>query len=326
MTLDVAGETHRAEKRIRPHIRETPLEPSPYLDRIGRCRVQLKLETFQHSGSFKARGALSKYLSLKDSERQKGIITASSGNHASAVAYVLHRFAGKGTIYLPHTTPKAKVDLLRMYGAELEFHGEFSVETEVHAHKVAQKQGRVYISPYNDLKVIGGQGTIGIELLQRAKTIDSVLVPIGGGGLIAGIGGYLKSVKSGIEIIGCETENSPAMSESVKAGRIIEVPYIPTLADGTVGGLEQGSITFELCRDIVDDYINVSEDEMAHAIRLILEKHSLLLEGSAAMPVAAFLKQKDRFEGKNVVLILTSSKIDLDTLIDILCSSKKLEY
>jgi threonine dehydratase len=321
MTLDMAKETHKAEKRIRPHIRETPLEPSPYLGRIGKCRVHLKLENFQHSGSFKARGALSKYLSLDDSERQKGIITASSGNHASAVAYVLHRFAGKGTIYLPHSAPKAKVDLLQVYGAELEFYGEYSVETELYAQKVAQKQGRVYISPYNDLKVIGGQGTIGIELLQRTKKADSVLVPIGGGGLIAGIGSYLKSVKSGIEIIGCETENSPAMSESIKAGRIIEVPYKPTLADGTAGGLEQGSITFELCRDIVDDYIIVSEEEMARSIRLILEKHSILLEGSAAMPVAAFLKQKDRFEGKNVVLILTSSKIDLDTIKAILCSS-----
>jgi threonine dehydratase len=319
MTMDVAKETQEAEKRIRPFIRETPLEFSHYLSRVGSCQVHLKLESFQHSGSFKARGALSKYLSLDDSDREKGIITASSGNHASAVAYVLHRCQGRGTIYLPHTTPQAKVNLLRLYEAELEFQGEYSVETEVYAQEIAQKQDRVYISPYNDMKVIGGQGTISIELSKHIWVIDSVLVPIGGGGLIAGIGGCLKSSNKEIEIIGCETVNSPAMSESVKAGRIIEVEYKPTLADGTVGGLEQGSITFELCRDIVDDYILVSEDEMAQSIRLILEKHSLLLEGSAAMPVAAFLQHKERFKGKHVVLILTSSKIDLDTLKKILC-------
>jgi threonine dehydratase len=319
MTEDVVKETHEAEKRIRPFIRETPLEFSPYLSQMGNCQVHLKLETFQHSGSFKARGALSKYLSLDDSDREKGIITASSGNHASAVAYVLHKLAGIGTIYLPHTTPQAKVNLLRLYGAELKFQGKYSVETELFAQEIAQKQNRIYISPYNDMKVIGGQGTIGLELSKQIDAIDSVLVPIGGGGLIAGIGGFLKSVSEEIEIIGCETENSPAMSESVKAGRIIDVGYEPTLADGTVGGLEQGSITFDLCRDIVDDYILVSEDEMANSIRMILEKHSLLLEGSAAMPVAAFLKQKECFKKKNVVLILTSSKIDLDTLKKILC-------
>jgi threonine dehydratase len=318
--MDVVKETLEAEKRIRPYIRETPLEFSPYLSQIGDCQIHLKLENFQHSGSFKARGALSKYLSLDDSDRERGIITASSGNHASAVAYVLHRFAGKGTIYLPHTTPQAKVNLLRLFGAELEFHGEYSVETEVYAQEMAKKQNRTYISPYNDLKVIGGQGSISIELTKQTEAIDAVLVPIGGGGLIAGIGGYLESVYKGIEVIGCETENSPAMSESVKAGKIIEMKYKPTLADGTVGGLEQGSITFPLCRDIVDDYLIVSEDEIAQSIRLILERHSLLLEGSAAMSVAAFLKHRERFKGKNLVLILTSSKIDLSTLKDILCT------
>ncbi len=233
------------------------------------------------------------------------------------------QFAGKGTIYLPHSTPRAKVDLLRLYGADLEFFGEYSVETEAYAQQMALKQDRVYISPYNDMKIIGGQGTIGIELLQRIEIIDSVLVPIGGGGLISGIGGYLKSVNSSIEIIGCETESSPAMSESVKAGKIIDIGYKPTLADGTVGGMEQGSITFELCQEIVDDYILVSEDEMAQSIHFILEKHSVVLEGAAAMPVASFLKQRDRFKGKNVVLILTSSKIDLDTLKKILCFKTK---
>jgi len=316
--MDVAKETHEAEKRIRPFIRATPLEYSPHLSRSGKCQVHLKLENFQHSGSFKARGALSKYLSLDDSDKEKGIITASSGNHASAVAYVLHKFAERGTIYIPHSTPQAKVDLLRLYGVALEFKGQYSVETEVYAQEIARKQEQVYISPYNDLKVIGGQGTIGIELLHEIDTIDSILVPIGGGGLIAGIGGYVKSVHKGIEIIGCETESSPAMSASIKAGQIIHVGYHPTLADGTAGGFEQGSITFKLCQDTVDDYILVSEDEMARAIRFILDKHSILLEGSAAMPVAAFLKQRDRFKNKNVVLILTSSKIDLETLKKIL--------
>ncbi|MBN1223976.1 MAG: threonine/serine dehydratase [Candidatus Aminicenantes bacterium] len=322
MTDIIRKEVLAAEKRIRKHIRETPLESSPYLSQEGNCQVHLKLENFQHSGSFKARGALSKYLSLTDSDKERGIMTASSGNHGAAVAYVLNKFSGKGTIYVPHSTPRSKVELLRLYGVDLELYGDFSVETEAYAQEMAEKNGRTYISPYNDFKVIGGQGTIGIELLKQMNEIDTVLVPIGGGGLISGIGGYLKSAGKRIEVIGCETENSPAMSASIKAGKIIEVPYIPTLADGTVGGMEQGSITFDLCKKIVDDFILVSEEEMGQAIRLIVEKHHLVVEGAAAMPVAAFLKKTERFKGKNVVLILTSSKINLETLKEIICPQK----
>jgi threonine dehydratase len=316
---NIRKETLEAEKRIRKHIRETPVEPSLYLSQIGKGRVHLKLENIQHSGSFKARGALSKYLSLSDSEKERGIITASSGNHGAAVAYVLKKFAGKGTICIPYSAPQAKVELLRLYGADLEIYAECSLETEAYAQEKAKKTGLVYISPYNDLKVVGGQGTIGIELLKQLERIDTVLVPIGGGGLISGIGGYLKSVDKSIEIIGCETENSPGMSASIKAGKIVEVPYKPTLADGTAGGMEQGSVTFEICKNIVDDYILVSEEEMAQAIRLIIEKHNMIIEGAAAMSVASYLKQQDRFEGKNVVLILTSSKISMETLKRILC-------
>ena len=318
MSESILKETLEAEKRIRQYTRETPLDPSPYLSQIGKSRVYLKLENIQHSGSFKVRGALSKYLSLSESEKEKGIITASSGNHGAAVAYVLNKFAGKGTICIPLSTPRSKVDLLRLYGADLEFYGECSIATEAYAQEKAKKNGLTYISPYNDLKVIGGQGTIGIELLTQVERIDAVLVPIGGGGLISGIGGYLKSVAKNIEIIGCETENSPAMSASIKAGKIIDVPYMQTLADGTVGGMEQGSITFELCKNIVDDYILVSEEEIAQAIRLIIERHYMILEGAAAMSVASFLKQKERFQGKNVVLLLTSSKIGIETLKEIL--------
>lgn len=314
----VSDEVIEAEKRIRKHIRETAVEFSPYLSQLGNCQVYLKLENMQITNSFKLRGAMNKYLSLTDIERKNKVITASSGNHGSAFAYVLKKFNGIGVIYLPENTSPAKIDALRMYGTDLIFYGNDCIKSELYAKNIAAKNRQVFISPYNDLKIIGGQGTIGIELKRQINNIDCVLVPVGGGGLISGIAGYLKPVDEKIEVFGCQPKNSPVMYESITAGKIIEMQSKPTISDGTAGGIEPGSVTFDICRELVDDFILVEEDEIKKAIRLILEKHFMLVEGGAALSVASFIKNIDRFKNKTVVLILSGSKISLNKLREII--------
>lgn len=316
--MDVRAEVLAAEKRIRSYIRRTPLEFSPALSRTGDASVHLKLENFQLSGSFKLRGAMNKLLSLSNEERSRGVVTASSGNHGAACAYAFQQFGVAGTIYLPETASTAKIDALRLYDAELKLHGRDIVEAERIARQVAEKENRVFLSPYNDPLVIGGQGTIGLELEEQVENIDAVIVPVGGGGLIAGIAGYLKSVNRAITVVGCQPENSAVMAHSLQAGQILDEESQPTLSDGTAGGIEQGSITFELCRDLVDDFVLLSEEEIRTALRLILQNHHLLLEGSGALSVAAFLQQKKQWKGKNVVLVLSGSKISLEALCEVL--------
>lgn len=321
MNLDaqeIRKEVLKAEKRIRAHIRETPVEYSPFLSQLGDCEVYLKLENIQLTGSFKLRGALNKLLSLDQAQKEKGIITASSGNHGMAFAYLTKAFDFKGTIFLPKIASNTKIEALREHGAEIRFYGDDCVKAEMQARATAETEGLTFMSAYNDLQVIGGQGTIGLELERQLKSIDAVFAPVGGGGLIGGIAGYLKSRRESIEIIGCQPYNSCVMYESIKAGRLLDLESKPTISDGSAGGIEPGAITFSICRDLVDTWLIPSEKEIIEAIKLILKKHYLLIEGAAALGVAAFLKDKDRFQSKTVVLVITGNKISLETLKEIL--------
>ena len=316
--LDIRSETSAAAERIHPHIRETPVERSVWLSEVGKCDAHLKLENLQATGSFKLRGAANKLLSLSEAERQRGIVTASSGNHAGAIAHLLHGFGWPGTIFVPEDASESKVAMLRQLGADLRFHGLDCLETERFAKLNAEQSDRLFVSACDDPKIIGGQGTIGLELERQIDGIDSVFVPVGGGGLIAGIAGCLKSKNPDIEIVGCQPEASAVMYESVKAGRIVKLDSLPTLSDGTAGGIEEGAITVPICRDLVDRFVLVSEDEIKAAIRLVLLRHHTLVEGAAALSVASFLKTADRYEGKTVVLILSGAKISLETLRQVL--------
>lgn len=324
-STDIKKEALEAEKRIRKLIRETPLEYSHYLSQLGNCQVYLKLENLQLTGSFKLRGALNKLFSLTQKEREKGVITASTGNHGAAFVYGIKAVDCNGTIYLPENSSQAKIETLRQYDAELKFHGDDCVKAEIFAKNMAKKYGQVYISPYNDLKIIGGQATIGIELMKQIKKIDTVLVPVGGGGLISGIAGYLKSENKNIEIIGCQPEASAVMYESIKAGKIIEKESKPTISDGSAGGIEKAAITFDICKNYVDDFIIVTEDEIREAIKLFLEKQYMLIEGAGALSVASFIQAQEKFVDKNVVLIISGAKISLDTLKKVLCNDPSLE-
>ncbi|MFX1285877.1 MAG: threonine/serine dehydratase [Promethearchaeota archaeon] len=314
----IRNEVLEAEKRIRAYIRETPLEYSPYLSKMGRgSKVYLKMENVQLTGSFKARGAINKILSLP---KEIEITTASSGNHGLAVAYALTKLGGTGTIYLPTITAQVKIDRLRNYNIPLEFYGTDSVEAEIFAKEIAERENKVFISPYNDLEIIGGQGTIAIELTRQLDKIDIVLVTIGGGGLISGIAGYLKDLNPKIKIVGCLPLNSAVMYESIKAGKIIDMKSKPTLSDGSAGGIEPNAITFKLCQRYVDHYILVNEEEIANAILFMLEKHHMVIEGAAGVTVAAYLKETDRFEEKNVILIISGGNISIQQLKEIICT------
>ncbi len=318
LSLDVRREVLEAEDRIRLHIRQTPLEPSLWLAQQAGCEVYLKLENLQVTNSFKYRGALSKILSLSEEERQRGIVSASSGNHGSAIAHLLRKFGLDGTIYVPETVSAAKLETLRSYNANLEMIGTDGIEAERAGRQAAERKGKIYISPYNDAKIVGGQGTIGLELESQLEGIDAVFCPVGGGGLAAGIAGFLKSTDAQVHFVGCQPRHSAVMYESVRAGRIVDLPSDPTLSDGTAGGIEQDSITFPVCRDRIDEYALVDESEIVSAIRLMLERHHLLVEGAAALSVAAFLRLAEAYRGSRVVLIISGARISLDTLRTVL--------
>ncbi len=318
--IDFKKEVVAAEDRIRAVVRETPLEYSYALSKLGDCQVYLKLENLQITGSFKLRGAANFVLNLSKKDLDKGVVTVSSGNHAAALLYLRNQFKFKGTIYLPENASAAKINALRDYRADLKFYGTDVGETEFYAREMAKKTHQTFIPPYNHIKIIAGQATVAMEIKKQLKDVDAVFAPIGGGGLISGIAGYLKSEDETIEIIGCLPQNSPVMYESVKAGRIIEMESKPTLSDGTAGGIEKGSLTFEYCKRYVDDYVLVSEDEINEGILWMLNNHFTLIEGAAALSIASFMKVRQRYNNKNVVLLITGKKISLNTLKKVLCN------
>jgi threonine dehydratase len=306
-----------AEKRIRPYLRETPLEYSYSLNKLTGCEVYLKLENIQVKGSFKARGALNKILSLPNSTSK--IVTASTGNHGLGVANALSVTKKEGTIYLPKSASPAKVEAIKMRGVPVEFYGDNCEETELYVRKLAESTNQIYVSPYNDEEVMVGQGSIGVELLRQLPDIDAVFISVGGGGLIAGIASYLKAVNPKIEVVACLPQNAPVMYECIKAGKIIDVPEKPTLSDATAGGIEAGSITFAICQECVDTYITVTEEEILAAMKLVIKHHHLIIEGSAGVAVAALLKEKKRYQEKKVALIICGGNVSEAVMKRMVC-------
>jgi threonine dehydratase len=306
----------QAEQRIRPFIRETPLEFSPTLS-TEKPQVYLKLENYQHTGSFKVRGAFNKLLSLNEEEKSKGIVTASTGNHGAAVAYALKTLNTKGIIFVPEIASKTKVSKIQSLGAEVLYHGDDSVLTENYARQFAAENNMTYVSPYNDKVVVAGQGTIGVELETQLESVDNILVALGGGGLISGIASYLKYVHPTTKVIACSPENSAVMMESVKAGKILDMPSLPTLSDATAGGVEENAITFDLCRDLIDEYVTATEEEIKIAWQDFLATHSMMIEGAAALVVACYQKIETTLKG-NTVLVMCGANVSLETLREVI--------
>lgn len=317
--LNIQEEVLEAYKRIKPHVRETILEESVFYSQKGGANVFLKMENLQHTGSFKVRGAMNKILSLSREELARGVVTASTGNHGAAVAFSLGTIGAKGTVFVSESASPSKLAAIKRLGAEVRHIGNDPIEAENYARKFANENKLAYISPYNDPKIIGGQGTIAVELLKQLETIDAVFVSVGGGGLISGIAGYLKTVNPEIKVIGCSPQNSQVMIQSIEMGRLVgDLPSLPTLSDGTAGGIEDGSITFEPCRTFVDEYVTVTEDEIRTNLIEFIDTHHLLIEGAAAVAIASYLKMRERFVGKNVVIVLCGANIGVETLREIL--------
>nr|WP_225777888.1 threonine/serine dehydratase [Pseudomonas sp. Marseille-Q3773] len=304
-----------AHVALRPAVSITPLTYSARLSAISGCHVLLKCEHLQHTGSFKFRGASNKIRLLPEDQRGKGVIAASSGNHGQALA-----LAGKGvgvpvTVYTSNGASAYKVQAMRALGAEVVGLPTDPLGAELEAARQAQVQGKPFVSPYNDPQVIAGQGTIGFELFEQAPDLDAVFVAVGGGGMISGIAAALRVLKPGTDIIGCWPENDPALEQSLKAGKIIDVAARETLSDGTAGGVEPGSITFPLCQALLTDTVLVSEAEIKAAMREIASNERWIIEGAAAVAVAGMQKLAERYRGKRVAVILCGRNIVLDAFL-----------
>jgi threonine dehydratase len=298
-----------ASERIRPEARRTPLEHSPGLSRDTGAEIYLKWESLQVTGSFKFRGALNKVRSLSPEEIEGGAVTASTGNHGLGVSLAARTASLELTLVLPATVSAEKRRRLAEAGARIVDFGRSCEEAEAEARRLARDTGRVYISPYNDLDVIAGQGTIAVELTAELPGAEAVLVPVGGGGLICGIAAYLKPAMRSAEVIGVEPETSAFMAASLAAGRLVEIAEGQTLADAVAGGIEPGSLTFALCRDLVDGIITVREAAIRQSMALLFERHGRLVEGAGALPLAAVLTAASRFRGRPVVLIVSGGNI-----------------
>jgi len=319
MTNNIHSWVTEAKANIGKYIRETPLEFSHFLSDLCQAKVYLKLENQQITGSFKARGALNMILSLSDQQKEAGIITASTGNHAAAVGHALGIAGASGEIFMPETVSELKIKNLKQYpSVKINLFGNDSVEAEKEAINQAERQNKVYVSPYNNEKIIGGQGTIALEILDQLPEVNNILVPVGGGGLISGIAGYAKNEKDHIGIIGCQPINSAVMYHSVNAGKVLEIDSSPTISDGTAGGIELDSITFPICQQFVDDYHLLAEGEILQALGILLKHHQIMAEGAAGLAVAGLIKNKEQYREKFVVLIICGNKMSLELMKDVI--------
>ena len=310
MTFDLADRVMQAHERIRLDIRRTPIEGSDDLGRRTGAKLHFKWENEQITGSFKLRGALNKLRSLMPRERRAGVVSASTGNHGLAIGHASGLEGVDLILFLPETVAEVKRKKLEAMGVNLRFFGDDCEKTEVHARGFAEESGRVYVSPYNDFDIVAGQGTVGVEVLEGLPDVQDVIVPVGGGGLIAGIGAYAKSVNPAIRIVGVEPGTSAFMKASIEAGKIVAFSEKPTFADALAGGIEAGSITFSLCRQYVDDWIVVEEGAIVEAMAAIHEAHGRIVEGAGAVALAGMLTDPGRFAGRNVVCVVSGGNID----------------
>ncbi len=313
----------RAAARIQPHIHTTPLERSSL---TGAFELQFKCEHLQKTGSFKLRGAMNRLMALDDEQLSSGVIAASSGNHGQGVALAAKTTGATATIYVPDGASPMKLAAIEALGARLVKVAGDGLESELLAREAAESSGQVFVSPYNDPLVIAGQGTIGKELTAQHASLNAVFVAVGGGGLISGIATYLKAHNPDVRIYGCWPENSPAMHTCIETGQIQDVPEQPTLSDGTAGGIEPDTITFEACRRLIDEHVLVSESEIAHAMRLIAVHERWIVEGAAGVALAACLQKAGELKDQAVAVVLCGRNIDQDRFLKAVSEGGKLSH
>ena len=307
-----------AQQNILDIAQITPMVRSDSLSYQYNADVFLKLETLQPVGAFKIRGAANKILNLTAEEKECGVVTASTGNHGRAVAYVAKKAGINAAVCLSELVPKNKVEALRRLGAEVVVHGQSQDEAEVRANELVKERGLTMVHPFDDPYVIAGQGTIGLELLKDFPAVDTVLVPLSGGGLIAGIALALKSTNPAIRVIGVSMEHGAVMAESIAAGKPIQMAEAPTLADSLQGGIGlENQYTFQMVRDLVDEVVLVSEEEIAAAMSFALYEHHIAVEGAGAVGIAALQAGMLEVNRRKIALIISGGNVDIPSLLQI---------
>jgi threonine dehydratase len=310
--IDVA-DVRAARARLAGTLSETPCPYSETLSALTGARVFVKLENLQMSGSFKERGAANLLLQLSPEERGRGVVAASAGNHGLAVAFHAQRLGLAATIVMPEWAPLAKVTAARRHGATVVLHGENFDEAYTRAREIEGASRLVFVHPFDDPRVIAGQGTIGLELLAQVPDLDAVLVPVGGGGLIGGIGVAIKSTRPEVAVIGVQSQEIAAMRSALTAGARVSVPAATTIADG-IAVRRVGEGPFELARRYVDQVVTVTEEEIANAILLLLEIEKTVVEGAGAVPLAALANRRVALAGRTVALVLSGGNIDVNVI------------
>ena len=320
MMNDLFQRIEEAHRAIRPQVGMTPLAFSPMLSKETGCDVYLKCEHLQHTGSFKFRGATNKLRLLHADGRRNGVLTVSSGNHGQGVALAGKLAGVPVTVYASTSAAAIKLDAIRALGAEVVTLNDTTLAVELEAARQAKLKGMAFVSPYNDLDVIAGQGTIGMELHEEASgtiaDLAAVFASVGGGGLISGIGTAVKTLLPQTEVIGCWPANSTALYSSLQAGKIIDVEESETISDGTAGGVEPGSVTFDIGREVITGTALVTETEIMAAMRLLAQTERWMVEGAAGVALAAMLKLSSRYQGRAVAVVLCGRNIMLDKFIE----------
>lgn len=320
LNLDITyADILAARKVLEGKIYKTGMPRSNYLSESCKGIIHLKFENMQRTGSFKIRGAYNKLSSLTHAEKKNGVIACSAGNHAQGVSLSGTMLGINSKIVMPETAPKSKVNATREYGAEVVLYGESFDDTIEKAQEIIQQEGRTFIAPFDDVKVIAGQGTIGLEILEDLYDVNNVIVPIGGGGLIAGIALALKSINPTIKIIGVQSENVHGMAASYRAGQMTTYKKDNTIADGC-NVATPGVLTYEITKALVDDIILVSEDEIKAGMFALVQRNKVVSEGAGALATAALLsgKLKHYIEGKKTVSVISGGNIDMDRISQII--------
>ncbi len=309
---DLIVEIEGACNRIYGLVRQTPVARLTRDSRVpASTRAYAKLEQLQVTGSFKLRGATNKILGLPPDVASAGVVTSSTGNHGLGVAAAAKFKGVDAEVFLSSQVPEAKWKKIEAYGARIRMVGDNPLDAEIAARAAAAESHRTYISPYNDWQVVAGQGTIAVELLRQIDGLDTVFIATGGGGLISGIGTYLRALSPQTEVVGCWPENSRVLYECIRAGKIIEFPESYTLSESTAGGVEPGSITFELARAAMHRAVLVSEDEILDAMRWARQR-DWTIEGSAGVALAAFFQQAHQYADKSVAIVFCGGNLSPD--------------
>ncbi len=312
-----ANDVYAARERVAETARHTPLEYSHTFSGMTGAKIHLKLETFQRTGSFKIRGATNRLTTLSEDERAAGVVTASAGNHAQGVALAATRTGVDARIVMPEHAPISKLKATQGYGGEVILHGNDYDAAAERAHEIEREEGRTYVHAFDDKMVMAGQGTIGLEITEDCPEVDTVVVPIGGGGLISGIATALKDYDHAIRVIGVQAEGASSVADSLEKGSIQEGD-VDTIADGIAVG-RPGDRTFEVIEERVDRVVTVSDSEIALAVTALLERSKTLVEGAGAVPLAALLSGAfDYGDGEVIVPVLGGGNIDLNTLTTVI--------